>query len=224
MHLSQWNWEHLEERYLDHKQPTLAIYVDLKCFKTRALLIEVSIGSNFFRNTLLIFFLPQASQTHLYNQHYHWLLHGSMSVLGFYRYFRRFNISVDADVTYVKQNTVSYYDEESVSYALYDVYSNGNHIGGRLNITGDYEIYCNITSCLLHRYLSSLHLRSKYGNREQLRDVVLRVATVVTKRPITWPPEMLLRFLSQENETHVDALCRFGFQITLILKDMLQCG
>lgn len=45
VHLSQWNWEHLEERYLDHKQPTLAIYVDLNCVKTRALLIEVRIGS-----------------------------------------------------------------------------------------------------------------------------------------------------------------------------------
>lgn len=147
-----------------------------------------------------------------------------MSVFGFYNYFRRFNISIDADVTYVKQNTLPYHDEDSLSYALYDVYSNGNHIGGRLNITGDYEVYCNTSCCHVHRYLSSLHLRSKYGNREQLRDVVLRVATVVTKRPINWPPEMLLSFLSHDNETHVDAISRFGFQITLILKDLLQCG
>lgn len=49
VHLSQWSWEHLEERYLDHLQPTLGIYVDLKCLKTRALLIEV--GFRFVRLT-----------------------------------------------------------------------------------------------------------------------------------------------------------------------------
>lgn len=146
-----------------------------------------------------------------------------MSDLSFYNYFKPFNISVDADVSYVKQDRLDH-AEDFLSYSLYDVYSNGNHIGGRLNITGDYEVYCNSSFCHLHRYLSTLHLRSKYGNREQLRDVVLRVATVVTKRPISWPPEMLLRFLSQENETHIDAISRFGFQISMILKDQLQCG
>ncbi|KAH8405061.1 hypothetical protein KR222_010395 [Zaprionus bogoriensis] len=201
VHLDHWNWEHLEERYLDHLQCTLAIYVNLQCLKSRALLVE-------------------ASRTHLYNQHYHWLLHGSLEVQSFYDYFETFNISIDADVSYVKQQLL---EKDTVGFTLYDVYNNGKHIGGKLNMTGDYEVHCNSSCCHLVRFLSSLHLRSKYGNREQLRDVVMRMATVVTKRPANWPREVLLNFLTLENETHIDALARHGFQIFIILKDLLQC-
>ncbi|KAH8370200.1 hypothetical protein KR093_002600 [Drosophila rubida] len=202
VHLDDGNWEQLEQRYLQHLQPTLAIYVDLQCARSAAL-------------------LKQASAQNLYNQHYHWLLHDSVSGFGFYEFFARFNISVDANVDYVQQQLL---DEDRVSYAVYDVYSNGNHIGGQLNVTGNYVVDCDVASCVLQRYLSSLHLRSKYGQREQLRDVVLRVATVVTTRPLSWPPELLLRFLNQDNNTHIDGIARFGFHINLLLKEMLQCG
>ncbi|XP_034101886.2 ionotropic receptor 75a [Drosophila albomicans] len=202
VHLNDWNWEHLEQRYLDHQQPTLAIYVDLQCVRSEALLKE-------------------ASHSQLYNQHYHWVLHDSLSGFGFYKFFAPFNLSVDANVDYVKQQLL---DNGDTNYAVYDVYSNGNHIGGKLNMTGNYEVNCNVTKCTLKCYLSTLHLRSKYGHREQLRDVVLRVATVVTQRPITWSPECLIRYLSQDNNTHIDAIARFGFHINLVLKDILQCG
>ncbi|XP_017861269.1 PREDICTED: glutamate receptor ionotropic, kainate 5 [Drosophila arizonae] len=204
-HLRDWNWEHLEQRYLDHAQPTLAIYVDLRCMRSRSLLAE-------------------ASRARLYNQHYHWVLHDSSEAFSFYDFFRRSNISIDADVDYVKQHIPNSGDKDAVVYTVYDVYSNGNHIGGQLNMTVNYELSCNRSSCDGIRYLSSLHLRSKYGNREQLTDVVLRVATVVTQRPITWPPEQLLQFLNQINDTHIDGIARFGFQLSLILKDLLQCG
>ncbi|KAM8708521.1 hypothetical protein ACLKA7_015490 [Drosophila subpalustris] len=179
VHLNQWKWEHLEQRFLDHQQPTLAIYVDLQCERA------------------------------------------SLYDFNFYNFFAPFNISVDADVSYVKQQVLD--NTGDIIYALYDVYSNGKHIGGQLNITGDYELFCNTTSCQLNRYLSSLHLRTKYRQREQLRDVILRVATVVTARPLNWPREVLLNYLSQDNETHIDVIARFGFQITILLKDLLQC-
>ncbi|XP_037722867.1 ionotropic receptor 75a isoform X1 [Drosophila subpulchrella] len=196
------NWSHLELNYMGHLQPTLGIYVDIKCDQAQELLEE-------------------ASQEQIYNQHYHWLLHGNQSVLEFYKLFAPFNVSIDADVSYVKEEFQA--NNSSVVYAVYDVYNNGKIIGGQLNMTGSHEMACDPNECRRIRYLSSLLKRSKYGNREQLTDVVLRVATVVTQRPLTWSDDELIRFLSQENDTHIDSLARFGFHLTLILRDLLHC-
>nr|XP_016940246.2 ionotropic receptor 75a [Drosophila suzukii] len=196
------NWSHIELNYMGHLQPTLGIYVDIKCDQAQELLEE-------------------ASREQIYNQHYHWLLHGNQSVLEFYELFAPFNISIDADVSYVKEEFQANYS--SVVYAVYDVYNNGKIIGGQLNMTGSHEMSCDPNECRRIRYLSSLQKRSKYGNREQLTDVVLRVATVVTQRPLTWSDDELIRFLSQENDTHIDSLARFGFHLTLILRDLLHC-
>nr|NP_649012.2 ionotropic receptor 75a [Drosophila melanogaster]Q9VVL1.2 RecName: Full=Ionotropic receptor 75a [Drosophila melanogaster]AAF49300.2 ionotropic receptor 75a [Drosophila melanogaster]APD16193.1 ionotropic receptor 75a [Drosophila melanogaster] len=196
------NWSHLELSYMGHTQPTLAIYVDIKCDQTQDLLEE-------------------ASREQIYNQHYHWLLVGNQSKLEFYDLFGLFNISIDADVSYVKEQIQD--NNDSVAYAVHDVYNNGKIIGGQLNVTGSHEMSCDPFVCRRTRHLSSLQKRSKYGNREQLTDVVLRVATVVTQRPLTLSDDELIRFLSQENDTHIDSLARFGFHLTLILRDLLHC-
>ncbi|XP_034655805.1 LOW QUALITY PROTEIN: ionotropic receptor 75a [Drosophila subobscura] len=198
------DWQDLELRFLDHLQPTLAIYVDMKCHKAAALLEE-------------------ASREQLYNQHYHWLLHGNVSEMDFYNFFAPFNISIDADVSYLKEEPEYTYNNASVVYATFDVYSNGKIIGGQLNMTANYAMGCDLSGCERKRYLSTLHLRSKYRHREQLTDVVLRVATVVTQRPLSCPDDQLILFLSQENDTHIDSLARFGFHLTLILRDLLHC-
>ncbi|KAI8041633.1 hypothetical protein M5D96_005898 [Drosophila gunungcola] len=151
------DWSHLELSYMGHLQPTLGIYVDIKCDQALDLLEE-------------------ASRAQLYNQHYHWLLHGNQSVSEFYDMFAPFNISIDADVSYVKEELQDI--NSSFVYAVYDVYNNGKIIG---------------------------------------------VATVVTQRPLTLSDDELIRFLSQENETHIDSLVRFGFHLTLILRDQLHC-
>lgn len=65
------------------------------------------------------------------------------------------------------------------SYMSFDVYNNGWFIGGTINITNNYEIECNKIECRNKKYLSDLYKRNLYGNRETLRDVVLRVAVVV---------------------------------------------
>ncbi|EDW41927.1 GM24303 [Drosophila sechellia] len=164
------NWSHLELNYMGHTQPTLAIYVDIKCDQAQDLLEE-------------------ASREQIYNQHYHWLLVGNQSELEFNDLFALFNISIDADVSYVKEQIQD--NNDSVAYAVYDVYNNGKIIGGQLNVTGSHEMSCDPFKCRRTRYLSSLQKRSKYGNREQLTDVVLRA--------------------------------RFGFHLTLILRDLLYC-
>jgi len=99
-------------------------------------------------------------------------LHGNQSVLEFYELFAPFNVSIDADVSYVKEEFQD--NNSSVVYAVYDVYNNGKIIGGQLNMTGSHEMACDPNECRRIRYLSSLQKRSKYGNREQLTDVVLR--------------------------------------------------
>ncbi|EDW79105.2 uncharacterized protein Dwil_GK10445 [Drosophila willistoni] len=197
------NFENLEERFLEHLQPTLAIYVDMKCEKSKIL-------------------LTMANENQLYNQHYHWLLHDIENSSNFYSFVAPFQLSIDADISYIREVAID--NSSTLSYKLYDVYNNGQHIGGKLNMTAAYQIDCNRRVCNGKQYLSSLHLRTKYGNREQLNDVTLRVSTVVTQRPTNWPAEWLLRFLSQENETHIDGIARFGFQLSLILKDLLKCN
>lgn len=62
---------------------------------------------------------------------------------------------------------------------LYDVYNNGYHIGGKLNMTLDRSILCNETSCQLQHYLSDLHKRPKYRQRCYLPDVTWRISTLV---------------------------------------------
>lgn len=119
----------------------------------------------------------QASREQIYNQHYHWLLVGNQSKLEFYDLFGLFNISIDADVSYVKEQIQD--NNDSVAYAVHDVYNNGKIIGGQLNVTGSHEMSCDPFVCRRTRHLSSLQKRSKYGNREQLTDVVLRGKTLL---------------------------------------------
>ncbi|XP_030372010.1 uncharacterized protein LOC115622251 [Scaptodrosophila lebanonensis] len=195
------DWSDLEYRFFIHLEPTLAVYLDMNCNQSKAV-------------------LEQSSQDQLYNQHYHWLLHGNSTTFEFYKYFAPFNISVDADVTYVQERASL---NNNITYTLYDVYNNGKLIGGQLNVTADRDLVCNVADCDTVRYLSSLHQRSKYANRNMLPDVLFRVSTVVTKRPHTWPAVKLIEFLNQNNDTHIDGIARFGFHILLILRDMLNC-
>jgi len=39
------NWSHLELNYMGHTQPTLAIYVDIKCDQAQDLLEEVCLNT-----------------------------------------------------------------------------------------------------------------------------------------------------------------------------------
>lgn len=157
--------------------------------------------------------------------------------------FKQQNLAVDAEITYAFLNTLEN-DQNSTtfsSYTLYDVYNNGYYYGGKLNMTLDREIYCNSEECYVNKYLSKLHLRNKYGNRNKLHDATLRLTVVVssmnikldeilsklnlqvTKVPITSSPEEIFAFLRSINGTNYDAIARFGFQALSILVDYLGC-
>lgn len=100
----------------------------------------------------------------------------------FYNVFENVTLSVDADIAYVvpqQEQTAAIDAEDQYSFLLVDVYNNGRLIGGKLNITSNYELECNSSSCSIANYRTELYKRSLYGNRETLRDVTMRVAVVV---------------------------------------------
>ncbi|XP_067643681.1 ionotropic receptor 75a-like [Eurosta solidaginis] len=206
-----------EYRYLLHKRQILGTYVDMNCNKSEHVM-----------NTL--------SRWRLYNEHYNWLLYDhTADLVNFKRLFMNANLSVNAQLTYAfsKPSTStlgatigfnSTTDNNSTQfYIKYDVFNNGRYLGGKLNMTIDREIKCNWGGCHINRYLSTLHLRSKYGHRNKLHDIRMRVSTAVTERPISSPVPVLFNFLLSENCTDVDTIARFGFHVLLIYKDFFGC-
>nr|QKN21507.1 ionotropic receptor [Zeugodacus tau] len=189
------------------KKPTMGIFMDLNCENAEEL-------------------LNIASQERLFSDHFFWLIYDDMANVTYFRgLFKRQNLAVDAEITYAYLNTPEDDGNSTAiaSYTLYDVYNNGYYHGGKLNMTLDREIYCNQEECYVNKYLSKLHLRNKYGNRNTLHDATLRLTVVVTKIPITSTPEQIFAFLRSVNGTNYDAIARFGFQALSILVEFLGC-
>lgn len=68
----------------------------------------------------------------------------------------------------------------SVQIPLLDVYNNGYHIGGKLNVTLDRFFTMNsMLDGSGHLSQSRLSVKHKYENRINMSDVTLRVGTVV---------------------------------------------
>uniref|UniRef100_A0A1B0G5E4 Uncharacterized protein n=1 Tax=Glossina morsitans morsitans TaxID=37546 RepID=A0A1B0G5E4_GLOMM len=163
------------------------------------------------------------SHLNLFKHYHHWLIYdGSNELIAFQNTFQHLNLSVDTDINYViKNTTTTLVEPSSSSFVVYDVYNNGFQIGGSLNITVDYEVECNSLACLKCKYLSKLHMRSLYGNRERLSDIRMRVAVVVTRFDLKAPHSEINAFLSSQRDFYIDPLARFGFQVLLLLKDSL---
>lgn len=89
----------------------------------------------------------------------------------------RANLSINADVTYVKEEQ---YSKHESLFTLYDVYNPGSHLGGQLNITIDQSIKCNRTKCELNQYLSDLYKRTRLQQRMDLSGVTFRQVAVVS--------------------------------------------
>lgn len=63
---------------------------------------------------------------------------------------------------------------------IYDVYNNGHHIGGKLNVTLDRYFVPNTNGSGAHLLTRSMvNVNTKYDNRMDLSDITLRVGTVV---------------------------------------------
>lgn len=83
---------------------------------------------------------------------------------------------IDAEILYAVQDEAR---DDTDYVALYDVYNNGHHIGGKLNVTFDrHFVYArsnetgSLTSSVINR-------KTKYDNRCDLSDVTMRVGGVV---------------------------------------------
>uniref|UniRef100_A0A1B0A6Q5 Uncharacterized protein n=1 Tax=Glossina pallidipes TaxID=7398 RepID=A0A1B0A6Q5_GLOPL len=163
-----------------------------------------------------------ANDLKLFDHHYRWLIYDEMSnIMKFQIFVSNFNFFIDTDLTYAMLSDEHINSSKNSTYLLYDVYNKGQKWGGRLNMTADHAVSCSHSNCHLQKYLSTLHQRSKSGNRERLSDITLSVCTVVTRKPINLPEEVLIGYLMSQNNTHIDGLSRFGFQVLMVLKDIL---
>ncbi|TDG45606.1 hypothetical protein AWZ03_007976 [Drosophila navojoa] len=133
--------------------------------------------------------------------------------------FARANLSINADVTYVKEEKYSKHDS---LFTLYDVYNPGSHLGGQLNITIDQSINCNRTQCELKHYLSELYKRPRLQQRMDLSGVTFRQVALVTVKPLSLGEQMLLAFLNSEENVHMDWTSRVGYRQNLHLQELLR--
>ncbi|XP_034106433.1 ionotropic receptor 75a [Drosophila albomicans] len=187
--------------YLDSDLTKLGVFLDLSCSH-----------SSYITN--------QSSQARLYTEHFHWLLYdevGNMSQLE--ELYNKANLSINADVTYVKLAEES---NDGSLFTLYDVYNRGSHLGGKLNVTIDQSVYCNRSSCEIKEYLSELHTRTRLQQRSNLEGITFRQVALVTVLPLNSSEQVLLDFLNSEQDAHVDWISRLGYRNNLHLQEMLQ--
>ncbi|EDW29487.1 GL22746 [Drosophila persimilis] len=128
---------------------------------------------------------------------------------------------LDADVTYIEPREGEATDEEEELFVLHDVYSKGSHLGGRLNVTIDQSIQCSRTDCRIRDYLSDLHERTRLQQRMDLTNITFRMAALVSVMPLTSKEEILMRFLSGEEDAHLDSISRLGYRLILHMQDLL---
>lgn len=119
----------------------------------------------------------------LFNYRFNWFVYDEeANFTRFYDKFKQVNLSVDTEMTFMVPMPIQLQSDMANGTAVYkafDVYNNGWFIGGSLNVTVNYEMQCTVTGCHLSKYLSDLHRRPLYGNRESLRDITMRVAVIV---------------------------------------------
>ncbi|XP_033239121.1 ionotropic receptor 75a [Drosophila pseudoobscura] len=193
----------IHKDYLDSDITKMGVFLDLGCPQA-ALLTN------------------QSSRARLYNRRFHWLLFDEMGNLtNLAELFVRANISLDADVTYIEPREGEATDEEEELFVLHDVYSKGSHLGGRLNVTIDQSIQCSRTDCRIRDYLSDLHERTRLQQRMDLTNITFRMAALVSVMPLTSKEEILMRFLSGEEDAHLDSISRLGYRLILHMQDLL---
>ncbi|XP_068141503.1 ionotropic receptor 75a-like [Drosophila tropicalis] len=191
----------IHKNYLDTDLTKFGIILDLNCSQSVAV-------------------TNQSSRARLYNHNYHWLLYDeSGNTDTVIEHFKHANLSINADITYIKPSC-----DEKNNYILYDVYNKGSWLGGHLNITIDQSVHCNPSQCEVQKYLSTLHERTRMQQRQDLTGITFRFATLISAMPLNSSMEQLLAFLNSEESKHLDAISRMGYQITLLMQQMLHFG
>ncbi|XP_022218189.2 ionotropic receptor 75a [Drosophila obscura] len=168
------------------------------------------------------FITNQSSRARTYNRRFHWLLFDPMGNLtNLAELFVRANISLDADVTYIERRAEEEDDDEGEIFVLHDVYNKGSHLGGALNVTIDQSVQCNGSHCWVRDYLSDLHERTRLQQRMDLTNITFRMAALVSVMPLTSKEEVLMGFLTSEEDAHLDSISRLGYRLILHIQDIL---
>uniref|UniRef100_A0A1I8MYE5 Uncharacterized protein n=1 Tax=Musca domestica TaxID=7370 RepID=A0A1I8MYE5_MUSDO len=191
--------------YLRYRRPKIGVFLDMNCNQTERA-------------------IEKTSQIRFFNQHHYWLIYDERSDMSrFYKLFQDANLSVDTHLTFMvpREDQMGMRNLSRSFYMAFDVYNNGWLIGGKLNISSNFELSCGKEGCYKSKFLTDLHKRSLTGNREALRDVVMRVAVVVTRYDLDAPPEEINNFLLTQEDFHIDPLARLGFQVLRLLQESL---
>lgn len=127
-----------------------------------------------------------------------------------------------ADVPHPLTTTTTNATDDVAIVALFDVYNNGRHAGGRLRVHHD-RIYSYSPASGTGALSASLSDRTpKYVRRMDLSDLTLRVGTVYQindNRPLT--SAAIIDHLMSENNTQFDVLNRPTFQMAMHVQQLL---
>lgn len=109
-------------------------------------------------------------------------------------------------------NITYFFEDFSIQIPLLDVYNNGYHIGGKLNVTLDrFFTMKSLTDGLGHLSQSRLAAKHKYENRINMSDVFLRIGTVVYL--LTFSLSRMARFVQRGIEETIKK--RFSYKILI---------
>ncbi|KAH8270252.1 hypothetical protein KR018_006217 [Drosophila ironensis] len=186
----------IHKYYLDSDLTALGVFLDLGCHRAESV-------------------TNQSSRARLYNGNLHWLLYDETgNLIKLRNLFERANLSLNADVTYVRRQLED-------TFILHDVYNKGSHLGGQLNVTLDRSLQCNRSHCQVRDYLSNLHRGTKLQHRSDLSNITFRLAALVSTISIKRREEDFLEFLNSERDAHLDSFSRIGYRLILHTQELL---
>ncbi|XP_055855568.1 ionotropic receptor 75a-like isoform X2 [Episyrphus balteatus] len=187
--------------YLNGRLTSLGVFLDFNCNQSG-------------------YILNKASEKQLYIGKHNWLIVDMESnYKKFRKQFEDTMMAMDAQITYAKIDTANL-NSSKLSFLHYDVYNNGKYLGGKLNITLNKKVTCGVEFCET-KYLSDLELRSKTGNRCNLNDTTFRISTVSAEISLNSSTEVILDYLTSDNNTHREPLSRYSYKIVYILQHLM---
>lgn len=111
-----------------------------------------------------------------FSTRFKWLIHENAESRSLIRQLSTVNLFINAEISVLKGE---FSRVNEIMYKMYDVYNNALKLGGKLNVTFDrFFIISNENEGFFTE--SKIQRRTKYGNRNQMTDVTLRCAVLVS--------------------------------------------
>lgn len=116
----------------------------------------------------------------MFSHNFKWLIYDRSSGRRVLSKLSTTRLYVDAEITVVDMDEDISRFSDGETIGLLDVYNNGYHIGGKLNVTAYQNFTLNSTTMTGQLGRSLLADRAKYEHRMNLSDVTLRIGLIVS--------------------------------------------